>query len=51
MFLRVVIALRLRKKGMTSSWERHDDGLIPWEDVVKEHKFTHWCYALDILRL
>ena len=36
---------------VSGSWERHDDGFIPWKDVVKEHKFTHWCYTEDLLKL
>jgi hypothetical protein len=32
-------------------WERHDDGFIPWKDVVKEHNITHWCYVEDLLKL
>lgn len=41
--------LIMRQDGhITGSWERHDDGFIPWSDVVKEHKFTHWCYTEDL---
>lgn len=36
---------------VSGSWERHDDGFIPWKDVVKEHGFTHWCYSEDLLKL
>ena len=36
---------------VSGSWERHDDGFIPWKDVVKEHSFTHWCYVEDLLKL
>ncbi len=36
---------------VSGSWERHDDGFIPWKDVVKEHGFTHWCYVEDLLKL
>lgn len=36
---------------VSGSWERHDDGFISWKDVVKEHKFTHWCYTEDLLKL
>ena len=36
---------------VSGSWERHDDDLIPWKDVVKEHGFTHWCYVEDLLKL
>lgn len=36
---------------VNGSWERHDDGFISWKDVVKEHKFTHWCYTEDLLKL
>ena len=32
-------------------WERHDDGFIPWKDVVKEHNITYWCYVEDLLKL
>lgn len=33
---------------VSGSWERHDNGFIPWEDVIKEHGFTHWCYVEDL---
>ena len=36
---------------VSGSWERHDNGFIPWKDVVKEHGFTHWCYVEDLLKL
>ena len=36
---------------VSGSWERHDDGFIPWKDVVKEHGFTHWCYVEDLIKL
>jgi hypothetical protein len=36
---------------VSGSWERHDDGFIPWKDVVKEHGFTYWCYTEDLLKL
>lgn len=36
---------------VSGSWERHDNGFIPWEDVIKEHGFTHWCYVEDLLKL
>lgn len=36
---------------VNGSWERHDEGFIPWKEVVKEHKFTHWCYVEDLLKL
>ena len=36
---------------VSGSWERHDDGFIPWKDVVKEHGFTHWCYTEDLIKL
>lgn len=36
---------------VSGSWERRDDGFIPWKDVVKEHGFTHWCYVEDLLKL
>ena len=32
-------------------WARHDDGFIPWKDVVKEHHITHWCYVSDVINL
>lgn len=36
---------------VSGSWERHDNGFIPWEDVIKEHGFTHWCYVEDLIKL
>ena len=36
---------------VNGSWERHDEGFIPWKDVVKEHHITHWCYVEDLLKL
>ena len=36
---------------VSGSWERHDNGFIPWKDVVKEHGFTHWCYVEDLIKL
>ncbi len=36
---------------VNGSWERHDEGFIPWKEVVKEHKFTHWCYVENLLKL
>lgn len=36
---------------INGSWERHDDGFIPWKDVIKEHNITHWCYVEDLLKL
>ena len=36
---------------INGSWERHDDGFIPWKDVVREHKITHWCYVDDLIKL
>ena len=43
--------VRFADGKINGSWERHDDGFIPWKDVVKEHKFTHWCYVEDLLKL
>jgi hypothetical protein len=43
--------VRYSNGRVSGSWERHDDGFIPWKDVVKEHKFTHWCYTEDLLKL
>ena len=36
---------------INGSWERHDDGFIPWKDVVKEHKIIQWCYVEDLLKI
>lgn len=36
---------------INGSWERHDNGFIPWKDVIKEHNITHWCYVEDLLKL
>lgn len=36
---------------VSGSWERHDNGFIPWKDVIKEHGFTHWCYVEDLIKL
>ena len=43
--------VRYSNGRVSGSWERHDDGFIPWKDVVKEHGFTHWCYVEDLLKL
>ena len=43
--------VRYSDDRVSGSWERHDDGFIPWKDVVKEHGFTHWCYVEDLLKL
>ena len=43
--------VRFSDGGVSGSWERHDDGFIPWKHVVKEHAFTHWCYVEDLLKL
>lgn len=36
---------------VNGSWERYGDGSIPWKDVIKEHRLTHWCYIDDLLKL
>ena len=36
---------------INGSWERHDDGFIPWKDVVKEHNIIQWCYVEDLLKI
>ena len=43
--------IRYSDGRVSGSWERHDDGFIPWKDVVKEHGFTHWCYVEDLIKL
>lgn len=43
--------VRYSDDRVSGSWERHDDGFIPWKDVVKEHGFTHWCYVEDLIKL
>ena len=43
--------IRYSNGRVSGSWERHDDGFIPWKDVVKEHGFTHWCYVEDLIKL
>ena len=43
--------VRYSNDRVSGSWERHDDGFIPWKDVVKEHGFTHWCYVEDLIKL
>jgi hypothetical protein len=43
--------VRYSDDRVSGSWERHDDDFIPWKDVVKEHRFTHWCYVEDLLKL